>query len=281
MDIKGFLKIFNLTYLPATIPTPGYSLIVSGTGGETDWSYPGARESIITTSSTPTPNLDTTDIYNLSTLAEAATFGVPTGTIVTGQKLIIKIADNGTARTLAWDTIYRENFGLALPTLTSTGKTIYCYFIYNSADVKWDLIHKTAVTLVAAPNSDHSISGTTITLTAHDTQAFGDVCKINSDGKAALGTSLVISSASVVAMCSDSSITADTSGTYLLQGIARDDTWNWTPGQHIYLSVNGTTGNTLTQTAPSGIDNVIQILGVATHADRIYFNPSLIQVEHI
>ncbi len=281
MDIKGFLRTFNLTYSPATTPNAGQSLVVSGIGGEANWIYPGARESIITTSSTPTPNLDTTDIYNLSALSETATFGIPIGTIVNGQRLIIKITDDGTVRTLAWNTIYRENFGALLPTSTILGKTIYCNFIYNSTDTKWDLINKIDTTLVASPGSDHSASGATISLTAHDTQSFGDVCNINSDGEAALASALGISSASAVAMCVDSSITADTKGTYLVNGIARDDTWNWIPGQHIYLSITGTTGNTLTQTAPSGIDNVIQIVGLATHADRIFFNPSLTQVEHL
>ena len=46
------------------------------------------------------------------------------------------------------------------------------------------------------------------------------------------------------------------------------------------ITVTGTTGNTLSQTAPSATDDVIQIVGVATHADRMFFNPSLVQVEH-
>ena len=47
----------------------------------------------------------------------------------------------------------------------------------------------------------------------------------------------------------------------------------------IYLSTTGTSGNTLTQTAPSGSGDIVQILGVATHADRIFFNPSLTYAE--
>ena len=36
----------------------------------------------------------------------------------------------------------------------------------------------------------------------------------------------------------------------------------------------------MTQTAPSGADDVVQVLGVATHADRMYFAPQLVIVEH-
>lgn len=142
--------------------------------------------------------------------------------------------------------------------------------------IKWgnDLL------VTAAPSSDHLASGLKITLTAHDAQAFGDVCFINADGEAALIDADAIASMTAVVMCADASISANASGTYLLMGIARDDTWNWTVGGLIYGTVTGTSGNTLTQTAPSGTDDVVQILGVATHADRMYFNPQLVQVEH-
>ena len=50
----------------------------------------------------------------------------------------------------------------------------------------------------------------------------------------------------------------------------RDDTWAWTVGGKIYLSC--TTG-ALTQTAPFGEDDVVRIIGYATHADRLFFSP--------
>ncbi len=131
--------------------------------------------------------------------------------------------------------------------------------------------------LTAAP-AEHSASGITITLTAHDTQNFGDVCFINADGEAAIADASVIASASAIVMAM-ATINANASGVYLVHGIARDDTWNWTPGGLVYLTITGTTGNTLSQTAPTATDEVVQIIGVATHADRVYFNPSLVQVE--
>jgi hypothetical protein len=69
------------------------------------------------------------------------------------------------------------------------------------------------------------------------------------------------------------------SGDFLQIGTARDDTWNWTVGGLIYASTTGTTGNTLTQTAPSGTDDVVQIVGVAKSADYMDFIPNLMQVE--
>lgn len=134
--------------------------------------------------------------------------------------------------------------------------------------------------ITAAPTSDTTVSGTTTTFTANENQGFGDAVFINSSGKAQLGDADAIATAGCIALCTASVVT-DGTGTYLLQGFARNDAWNWTVGGFVYLSTTGTTTNTLTQTAPSGTDDVIQVLGVATHADRIYFNPQLVQVEHV
>jgi hypothetical protein len=139
----------------------------------------------------------------------------------------------------------------------------------------------TDLNVTASPASDHLASGLKITLTAHDTQAFGDACFINSDGEAALIDADAIASMTAVVMCADASVSANASGNYLLLGIARDDTWNWTVGGIIYGTVTGTSGNTLSQTAPTGTDDVVQIMGVAIHADRMIFNPQLTQIEHV
>ena len=75
-------------------------------------------------------------------MANGATIGAPTGTPINGQKLIIRIKDNGTARVLTWDTssgAYRA-IGTILPTTTTISKTTYVGCIYNAADSYWDVI---------------------------------------------------------------------------------------------------------------------------------------------
>lgn len=137
-------------------------------------------------------------------------------------------------------------------------------------------------TLISSPVSDHLASGITSIFTANENQNFGDICYINSDGEMQLADANGIVSAIVVGMCIDVSISANNLGNYLLHGIARDDTWTWTVGGIIYLSTTGTSGNTLTQVAPSRTNNCIVIIGTATHADRLFFNPSQQGiVEHI
>ena len=98
------------------------------------------RVNTITSSATPTPVGDTTDMFTVTALATNATFAAPTGTPTNGQPLMIRIKDNGTSRTLGWNAIYRASTDFALPTATVISKTLYIQFIYNSADSKWDAV---------------------------------------------------------------------------------------------------------------------------------------------
>jgi len=99
----------------------------------------------IASSATPTPAVDDFEStqYNITALAENAIFGAPTtsGTLYDGQKLLIRIKDNGVARTLDFNAIYRA-IGVTLPTTTTISKTQYLGAFYNSADTKWDVIAK-------------------------------------------------------------------------------------------------------------------------------------------
>jgi hypothetical protein len=129
--------------------------------------------------------------------------------------------------------------------------------------------------LKPAPTSDHSASGSIATLTAAESLVFGDFCYMNASGKMAKADADAIATSSCIGLAI-ATISADATGNFLMVGFARDDTWNWTVGGLIYLS---TTAGAATQTAPSGTDDVVQVLGVATHADRMWFNPNLTQVE--
>lgn len=127
-----------------------------------------------------------------------------------------------------------------------------------------------------APASDLTVSGVKVTLTAGEALVFGDVCYIKSDGKMGKADADAIATSSAVAIAI-ATIANNADGLFLMLGFLRNDGYTWTVGGLLYLS---TTAGGITQTAPSGVDDVIQVLGVATHADRIYFNPQLVQVEH-
>lgn len=97
------------------------------------------RVGTIASSSTPTPDADANDVFTVTALAANATFAAPSGTPSNGQSLLIRIKDNGTARTLAWNAIYRA-VGVTLPATTVISKVLYIGCIYNSAASKWDVL---------------------------------------------------------------------------------------------------------------------------------------------
>jgi hypothetical protein len=115
-----------------------WSTLLSNTSTFTN-KFVTPRVTSITSSLTPTPNADTTDMYIVTALAGDPTFGAPTGTPVQGQKLTIRIKDNATGRTVSWNGIYRA-IGTTLPASTTASKTVYVGFIYNSTDTKWDCV---------------------------------------------------------------------------------------------------------------------------------------------
>jgi hypothetical protein len=78
-------------------------------------------------------------MYIVAAQAATASFLAPAGTPQQGQKLIIRIKDNGAARTLSWASTYRA-IGQSLPSATTASKTMYLGFIYNSTDTKWDMV---------------------------------------------------------------------------------------------------------------------------------------------
>ena len=99
-------------------------------------------EEVTTTASsaTPTPTGGSLrNFFTVTALAAGATFAAPSGTPVNGNYLMMRIKDNGTARSLAFNAIYRA-IGVTLPTTTVISKTLYIGCRYNSADSKWDVL---------------------------------------------------------------------------------------------------------------------------------------------
>ena len=119
--------------------------------------------------------------------------------------------------------------------------------------------------------ADHTSDGLKVAMVAAEALAFGDVCYLNSSGKWAKADASAATTSRALAMCADSTISLDATGNFLLFGFARDDTWTWTVGGEIYLSE---TAGALTQTAPTTASSVTQVMGIAIHADRMYFKPS-------
>jgi len=92
----------------------------------------------VTSSATVTPT-STNDFVKITAQSVGLTLANPTGTFDEGKDLIIRIKDNGTARSIAYGTKYRA-IGVTLPTTTVLSKTTYLGIIYNSTDDTFDVI---------------------------------------------------------------------------------------------------------------------------------------------
>ena len=83
--------------------------------------------------------VSTNDIVTITAQAVGLTLANPTGAFSEGQSLIIRIKDNGTARSIAYGTNFRA-IGVTAPTTTVANKTTYIGCIYNSTDTKFDIV---------------------------------------------------------------------------------------------------------------------------------------------
>ena len=97
------------------------------------------RTSSTASTATLTPDISSFDQYNLTAQAVGLTIAAPTGTPVDGNRLIIRILDNGTGQTISWNATYTV-IGVTLPTTTTANKMVYVGCIYNSTNTRWDVV---------------------------------------------------------------------------------------------------------------------------------------------
>lgn len=138
--------VSNTAVLSLSTTAASLSAALSVTGnvavGGTTVSRIKPRVNETTSVATLTVNGDTTDQYNLTAQAEALTVAQPTGTPFDGQKLTIRIEDNGTAQSITWTTTagaFRP-VGAPLPTTTVATKTLYVGCIWNEYRGFWDVV---------------------------------------------------------------------------------------------------------------------------------------------
>lgn len=97
------------------------------------------RVTLTTTGTSVTLDCTNTDVLAITALASGVTINQPAGTPSNAQGALYRIKDNGTARAITWNGIFRP-IGLSLPTTTVASKTFYIAVRYNSQDNKWDVL---------------------------------------------------------------------------------------------------------------------------------------------
>ena len=122
--------------------------------------------------------------------------------------------------------------------------------------------------------NEAATGGIVVTMTVDaNTTGFGAALHMDTDGNWIEADAVVSGTMPCQAMALE---TGTGSKEVLMQGFVRDDSWAWTIGGNIYV---GNTAGTLTQTTPNGSGEIVQAVGFATHADRMYFNPDYAFIE--
>lgn len=140
------------TEVTGVLPTAngGTAVSASGAAGNTlvsngsVWTSapPSTRINFTASSATPAINVDTTDQFNITALAAAITSMTSglSGTPLDGQKLMIRIKDNGTARAITWGASFASTGIATLLATTVVNKTHYVGLIYSLVTSTWDCV---------------------------------------------------------------------------------------------------------------------------------------------
>lgn len=193
----------------------------------------------------------------------------------------------------AWYTITKEELAYTITGLWTFNRGAAVPFAVDAASLKvtnlnadkLDGVEESAFMYIAGgrnwnipdPAGDHSAEGITITETAGENVAIGDLCYFKSDGKFWLADADAEATSKGILALATAAIAAEDSGVFLVYGKYRDDTWTWTVAQELYIH---TTGGNPTGTRPSGSGDIIRIVAHATAATILFFNPDQTYIEH-
>ena len=124
--------------------------------------------------------------------------------------------------------------------------------------------------------SDQKVSGRVVRGQAGENLAIFEVCYMKSDGKLWKAQADAAATMPALYMATEA-ILADAYGTFLTDGYARDDSWNWTVGAILHAFDD--TAGAMIQTAPSDTGDQVQRVGIAVTADVVFFKPDITMVE--
>ena len=125
--------------------------------------------------------------------------------------------------------------------------------------------------------ADHTYSGITAQMLAGGAiSAFDLVCIHTTTGEVVEADASASATSRVIGIA-PAAISDTATGTVLLHGFIRDDTWSWTTGGVLFLSE---TAGAMTHTATTTSGAFVQAVGIALSPDVVFINPSLDLIEH-
>lgn len=246
-------------------------------------SYDGAYSATIGANASGNPRIDTIVLYiDLAETPNAAVTDVAKMAVVAGTPAASPSAPTDFA--IGTDIGASNPFIRLANVAVSSGETAI-----NNADItdlraaakispKFDFSEAIKFLLLdVTAENENPWSGITQNMVAGESLVFGDVVYFKSDEKMWKADADAESTAPGAAMALGT-IAADGTGLFLLLGTVENASWSFTVGGKVYLS---TTGGGVTQTAPSGADDVVQLIGIATDTDKLFFNPQMAYVIHV
>lgn len=225
---------------------------------------------------TATQTLHTVDTYDDQATGALDTIAAGTD----GQVLYLRAAH--TDRTVVLD----ETDNIVIPngsqiSLDSTSRWIA--LVYDAGLSKWVVVSglPDAITIstfnIDRQAGDGTYSGNTMSGTAGETLAFGQPVYMKSDGKFWLADADAAATMPALGLVVVGG-NAEATVYVLTHGLITETDWNWTVGATIYVA-DGTAGAvTATLADISDQNDVVQVVGIAVHADSIFVNPSLTTV---
>jgi hypothetical protein len=132
--------------------------------------------------------------------------------------------------------------------------------------------------------SDETVSGITGTFTAGEALVRGECVYLKaSDTKMHKAVAAAGSTTPPCIALAAEDLSADAAGKFLLQGFITDNGSfpTYTVGDEVYTPEAETSSQNVPEaTAPDSDGDLVQVLGIATGANTLYFNPSLDVIEH-
>jgi len=279
---RGSIIIGNASAATAELTKGGANEVLTSDGTDIAWAAAGGisttladgnilvgNGSNVATSVNPSGDVD---------IATDGTFSIASGVVVDADvNASAAIAVSKTALTAG------TNISLSTNTLNVDD----AFLVNDGNDTTTGIITAGGLTLSEAASvsigtpllasTDHTYSGMSAEMLAGGAIGAQDlVCIHTTTSEVVVADASAVGTARAIGIA-PAAISDTATGTVLLQGFIRDDSWNWTTGGVLYTSE---TAGDLTQTAPTTDGAFVQVVGIALSPDVAYINPSLDIIEH-
>jgi hypothetical protein len=162
-------------------------------------------------------------------------------------------------------------------TIADGGGITFAQDITSTGNVILSDASSVSISTPLLANADHTVTGITAEMLAGGAIAQFDLVCVHTTTQEVLEADASAYATARVIGIAPAAISDTATGTILLHGFIRDDTWTWTPGSTLYLSE---TAGAMTHTAPTTDGAFVQVVGVALSPDVVYINPSMDVIEH-